>query len=423
MATTDRASVFEAIQIGKESVAGTAVAPTRKLGSMSIDPSYQTETSQFRPKGYKFDTVSSLNREWSEAGIEGVASYNELQYALASICGNVSPTTPGGATDAREWLFSISTSNPDTPATYTLEAGSSVRSQRATHLVFTEFGMTIERTGDGVTIDGAAMMQRMLDDKIRYIKIVGTGGTFTISVGAQTTAGIAYNAATSAVLSALEALSNVAPGDVTVGGTAGNYTVTFGGVYADAAVPTTTVSGASLTGPSAAATISRLSQAATEEAIIPVLPTQIEVRIADTHAGLDSGDVLTRLLSLSWNISDRWGPIWTVNRNVDSWADKVELDPSSEVTFMVGADDQGMAFLGNLRKGTTKFLRVNALGDEIESGINYELTMDFAVKITEIGDLSDEDGLVATEYTAVMTHDATWGKALEIALVNKATAL
>jgi uncharacterized protein len=44
------------------------------------------------------------------------------------------------------------------------------------------------------------------------------GGTFTLTFEDQTTAGIAYNAANAAVVSALEALSNIAPGEVLVTG-------------------------------------------------------------------------------------------------------------------------------------------------------------------------------------------------------------
>jgi hypothetical protein len=54
-----------------------------------------------------------------------------------------------------------------------------------------------------------------------------TGGTFTITVGANTTAALAYNAATAAVQSALEALASVGTGNVTVTGSPGNYTLTF----------------------------------------------------------------------------------------------------------------------------------------------------------------------------------------------------
>lgn len=90
-------------------------------------------------------------------------------------------------------------------------------------------------------------------NEVQTVTITGspTGGTFTLTYSGQTTAGIAFNAVASAVQAALEALSNLAPGDVTVGGGPGPgtpYTVTFGGTLAVTDVAQMTASGASLTG-------------------------------------------------------------------------------------------------------------------------------------------------------------------------------
>jgi hypothetical protein len=76
-----------------------------------------------------------------------------------------------------------------------------------------------------------------------------TGGTFTLTYAGQTTSALAYNAAAATVQTALEALSNLAPADVVVTGSAGGpYTITFGGTLANANVAQMTASGASLTG-------------------------------------------------------------------------------------------------------------------------------------------------------------------------------
>ena len=64
--------------------------------------------------------------------------------------------------------------------------------------------------------------------QVATITGVPTGGTFTLTYGTETTTAIAYNAAAAAVEAALEALSNLAPADVTVAGSAGGpYTITF----------------------------------------------------------------------------------------------------------------------------------------------------------------------------------------------------
>lgn len=85
-------------------------------------------------------------------------------------------------------------------------------------------------------------------DEVQHIVITGTptGGTFTLTFQGNTTAAIAYNAAASAVQSALEALPNVDSGDVTASGGAFPGTavdVTFGGQYAGVNVAQMTATG------------------------------------------------------------------------------------------------------------------------------------------------------------------------------------
>lgn len=93
-------------------------------------------------------------------------------------------------------------------------------------------------------------------DEVQTVTITGapTGGTFTLTYAGQTTTGIAYNASAATVQTALENLSNIDPGDVTVTGAAGGpYTVLFdtagsGGQFHGVDVAQMTTSGASLTG-------------------------------------------------------------------------------------------------------------------------------------------------------------------------------
>jgi hypothetical protein len=99
-------------------------------------------------------------------------------------------------------------------------------------------------------------------DEVQTVTITGTptGGTYTLTFSGQTTSAIAYNATASAVQSALEALSNIASGDVTCGGgphPGTPITVTFGGgVYDGEDVPQMTASGSFTGGTSPAVTVS-----------------------------------------------------------------------------------------------------------------------------------------------------------------------
>lgn len=82
-------------------------------------------------------------------------------------------------------------------------------------------------------------------NEVQTLTVTGgpTGGTFTITWSGQTTAALAYNATAAQVQTALEALSNIAPGDVVVTGVAGGpWTLTWGGAQLgeNVAQPTTT---------------------------------------------------------------------------------------------------------------------------------------------------------------------------------------
>lgn len=82
-------------------------------------------------------------------------------------------------------------------------------------------------------------------NEVQTLTVTGApaGGTFTITWSGQTTAAIAYNATAAVVQTALEALSNIAPGDVAVTGAAGGpWTLTWGGAQLgeNVAAPTTT---------------------------------------------------------------------------------------------------------------------------------------------------------------------------------------
>lgn len=90
-------------------------------------------------------------------------------------------------------------------------------------------------------------------NEVQQVAITGTptGGTYTLTLSGQTTSGIVYNATAAAVQSALEALSNVNPGDVTCTGGPHPGTpvlVTFGGQYAGDDMPQMTGSATNLTG-------------------------------------------------------------------------------------------------------------------------------------------------------------------------------
>jgi hypothetical protein len=91
-------------------------------------------------------------------------------------------------------------------------------------------------------------------DERQMVTVNATAGTYTLTFSAQTTAPIAFDATASALQTALEDLSNLNPGDVSVSGGPGSsgglapYVVQFSGAQANINVTQMTATNVSLTG-------------------------------------------------------------------------------------------------------------------------------------------------------------------------------
>lgn len=108
------------------------------------------------------------------------------------------------------------------------------------------------------------------------VTIDATGGTFTITYSGQETAAIDFDATAAAVQAALEALSNIAVGDVSVTLNGAVYTIEFTGLLARTDVAEVTCDGALLTGGAGTAT-----------------PATTVSGVAASDTDFASGDVLT----------------------------------------------------------------------------------------------------------------------------------
>ncbi|MGP1664828.1 MAG: hypothetical protein ACTS5I_02710, partial [Rhodanobacter sp.] len=135
----------------------------------------------------------------------------------------------------------------------------------------------------------------------------------------------------------------------------------------------------------------------TDVALIPVIPTQVSVYVADTQAGLDAAVALTRVVSVEWELSDRFNPAYFLDGSTD-WAAAVETEPTLGVKLKMEKDAAGMGLLTQMRAGSTKFVRIEALGGIVVGAIPYTLTVDTACKVTGEPSFSDEDGIQAIEW-------------------------
>lgn len=159
------------------------------------------------------------------------------------------------------------------------------------------------------------------------------------------------------------------------------------------------------------------TESPTEIAVVPILPTHLTVYVADTAAGLDAADACGSF-EVKWSTKDRRGPVWTLDASEASFTKTVEKRFDMTMEVLLEADAAGMALLENLRDGETKFIRIEAIGAEIETGYYYELTIDMAGQVKTMPALADAEGVYAVRWTMGMVHDETWGKGFEATVVN-----
>lgn len=155
---------------------------------------------------------------------------------------------------------------------------------------------------------------------------------------------------------------------------------------------------------------------ANEVALVPVLPTQGTLKLADTQAGLAGATAAARVFSMTWGMQNMSGPVWPINAT-STFAAMTDLVPTCEGTIKMAVNAEGMALLTNLRAGSTKFARLTYTGDTVGAG-DYTLQIDVAMKISNVKPFSDEEGVFAVEWDYTMTHDSTWGKGTEVTVVN-----
>ena len=151
---SEKATVFQGVQIGVEATPGTAVAANKKLKSVSIIPQPRAEGDPFRALGDKYASFVSLNKEYAAFSIEGKPTYTELPYLLSAFLHYSAPTQQASTT-AYKWKFTSNTSAEDIGKTFTIEQGDAnnawrVEGGKIAGLTF-DFGRNeVKVSGDGI---------------------------------------------------------------------------------------------------------------------------------------------------------------------------------------------------------------------------------------------------------------------------------
>lgn len=155
--------------------------------------------------------------------------------------------------------------------------------------------------------------------------------------------------------------------------------------------------------------------------LIPITGKQIDYFLDTTAANLGTTKLL-RAFSVEFGITGVYGPIWPIDSANTSFADTVDLAPTTDVKITLEADAAGMAFLSQFRSGDTVYGRAAAGGPVFEAGtpaIAYSFEHDHALGIKAITNMgADDDGVSVVTIECEMVADTTLGYASQVVVIN-----
>jgi hypothetical protein len=170
----ERSSITQLVNWGAEGTAGVAAVGNKQMSALNVEVGPSINFDAFRPSGHKYSTIVTTGKDWASASLTGQPTYTEIVYPLSSLLGAAVIATPSGGTASRSWTYSPSTTAADSPVTFTVESGSSVRASSFSYGLVT--GLTIPFDRDTMSMSGEMIGQFLSDG----ISMTGTAAAIAL---------------------------------------------------------------------------------------------------------------------------------------------------------------------------------------------------------------------------------------------------
>ncbi|HEY0004531.1 MAG TPA: hypothetical protein VGB17_06940 [Pyrinomonadaceae bacterium] len=431
------ATVNQVVLIGDQAAADTPVTPDMQFSGLNVDFDEQLETNFYRPAGSKVNKMGVLNDVSSKGTFNGVHSYREAIWPFESYVGSGGgPDTLAGG--GKKWRYKPSLGDVDPYVLFTIQKGSKQRGRQVNDILFNSIQIALSRKGvnisgnilgKGVTPGVTMNLER---NEVQSLAKTGTptAGTFTLTYSGQTTSAIAYNASAATIKAALEALSNIAVGDVSVsGGPLPNTAVviTFKGALGNTNVGAITVDSTSVTGGTFAITTTTQGNAgATEIAPMPIAGKQVSLFLDDAYGDIGTTQ-LTDNFSCQINLPDKYRPKSVMNRDLDSYKEPVEqpMEPTCVLTMEANSFSDALYAAAKAGDLPTQYLRIDAEGIVIGGGVTdpFQWVFDVPLKLQGATENGDSDGVDSYTFTFQIVEDDDMGSFFDTYFVNDIASL
>jgi hypothetical protein len=425
--TPERSSVNQRVQIGAESTIGTAVPAGKLLECFDWVFGINGDVVDYTPTGHKYVNVQEENTEWTDITLGGEMDYNGLIYPAGGVFGAVTPAAHGSSSVAKDWIYTPPVFGSVAPQTYTLQQGDSTRAHQTAYTLFTDFGYTVTRKDAKLT--GKAITQPISD-----------GVTLTSSptaVALAPTVAKQYNIyldSTSGALGTTQLLKVL------------QVVYSFSGVYG----PFWPINRANIGYTSHVDLVPKsdikikLEADAAGMALLIYLQqgTTYYLRVQAVGSVIDNNQTLTiGGGAVSGNFTLTYKGQTTANIAYSSSLTAATVQTAFQLLSTVSTNctvsgsnggPYTFAFSGALASDTTAMTATNVslTGGTptivvTQTQIYNTFTHDMAIKVGKPSTFSDDSGIFAIEWAAVIVEDPSWGsgKAQTMTLTNLITAL
>lgn len=159
---TERSSLLQGVQIGKEATKGTAVSCSTLLNALDIAISgWEPTMNRTRPMGQAVASQIVPVYEETPITVGGTLNYSEAVYLYTGLLHIATASTTD--TSGKAWTFTPNARQESDIYTFTVEQGGSVRAEKASFCHFTGAEVTYNRT-TGVTVSGSGRGQALSDN-------------------------------------------------------------------------------------------------------------------------------------------------------------------------------------------------------------------------------------------------------------------
>lgn len=159
---TERGTKSQRLQLGWESTFNTAVAATHRLLSLSADFDVQASRRRNYAQGYNFPSSTSMEKDFTEAELEGQPMFDEVIVPLQMALGAVTPVAVGVG-GAYSWEWDIPVDGDITPRSATLQRGDNTTGEQVAGCVVTDLSFEWDREEVSMS---AALFGTQLTDAI-----------------------------------------------------------------------------------------------------------------------------------------------------------------------------------------------------------------------------------------------------------------